>query len=185
MTTQDDGNDIGKLAEEARRASADGVPPPVEDLEDDEVAVDGVETGVPSWATVPANFTFPPGWLVWFIRFPAKLTNRPGGPERQCILWNLNEADEKRAARLARGDGMRVIDEMAKQMIRSIDGKRVSFGPVSGAEQDQTVSLQTFWSEIGGKYRAQLKSLYLKTHAMDAAENADFFEHCVAPRMVG
>src|SRR5580700_4201281 len=117
---QDDANDLGKLAEEARRASAEGVPPPVQDLDDEDDAEEVAETGVPSWALVPPNFQFPPGWLIWFIRVPARLTNRPGGPERQCILWNLNEADEKRASRAARGDGMRVIDEMAKQMIRSI-----------------------------------------------------------------
>ena len=179
-------SDIDKLLEEARAAQEPATTPQVEDLdEDDEKGLD-TEQGPPPWAKVPAGFKFPQGWLIWFIRFPAAFTNRPGGGERQCILWNLSEADEKRAAKLARGDGMRVIDEMTKAMIRSVDGKKISWAPVDPKEDDgQYASVTTFWNEIGGKCRAQLKNLYLKQHNMDAAENARFFEQCAAPRTVG
>lgn len=193
MPGQMKADDLEQLVTDAKRAIASGGDPPeeatgitIDDLDDEEGGVVPAEEGVPEWALVPANFSFPPGWLVWFIRFPASMTNRPKGPERQCILWNLSEADEKRASKLARGDGIRVIDEMAKAMIRSIDGKKVSWKPVDPrAPADETGNVSQFWTEIGGKCRHQLKSLYLKTHAMDGAENARFFESCITPRTVG
>ena len=175
-------NDMERLIAEAK-GEGEGASPAVVDLddEDDAVAAD-TEQGTPSWAKVPAGFSFPPGWTIWFVRFPAKLTNLPKGEDRTCILWNLSESDEKRASKLARGDGIRIIDEMTKAMIRSVDGKKISLAPTS---EDGFGNVTQFWNEIGGKYRQQLKGIYLKTHVMDAAENADFFEHCVAPRTVG
>jgi hypothetical protein len=189
-------DDLSKLVAEAQAAQeGGGAGPYVQDLDDD--AEDGGEAvdaqqGVPAWAKVPEGFAFPAGWTVWFIRFPARMTNRPRGGERQCIVWNLSEADEKRASRAARGDGLRIIDEMTKATIRSIDGQRIKLGPsVAAAAVGQSgedagfANVTTFWTEIGGKCRHQLKSLYLKNHVMEAAENADFFENCVAPRSVG
>lgn len=204
MAKKTNADDIEHLAEEAQRALRDGTARvgadddtietgagaavTIDELEDDEEgARDVAEEGIPAGAMIPAGFAFPPGWLVWFITFPASMTNRPKGPDRQCILWNLSEADEKRAVKMARGDGLRVIDEMAKCMIRSVDGKKIVWRPIDPrTEEAQSYgNLAQFWTEIGGKCRHQIKSLYLKTHAMDGAENARFFESCITPRTVG
>jgi hypothetical protein len=188
-------NDLSKLVAEAQAAQGREPQSTLQDLNDDGEEVgeeEDAERGVPAWAKVPEGFAFPEGWTVWFIRFPAKMTNRRRGPERQCIVWNLSEADEKRASRAARGDGLRIIDEMTKAMIRSIDGQRIKLGPSIAAaavgaagDTEGMGNVTAFWNEIGAKCRHQLKSLYLKNHVMEAAENADFFENCVAPRTVG
>jgi hypothetical protein len=173
------------LTDALRSAAADGpaVPGEIVDLDEDEQ--DGVEAvapggAPPEWATVPADFKMPDGWVVFFVRFRAKWTNRPGSGDRQCILWNLSESDEKRASARARGDGMRLVAEMAKQQIRAIDGERADW---SGAPGPHNVS--QFWSEIGGKCRYLLKGHYLKTHTMSTEETVDFFDNCVASRSVG
>lgn len=151
----------------------------VEDLDDEDDEVEPAKP-LPDWATLPEGLVVPQGWQVWVVRFRAQLTNTPGKGDRKAILWNLSESDEKHAAKRARGDGMRVIDECAKQMIRAVDGVRADWSGASGPG-----SITTFWSEIGGKCRHQIKSLYLKTHTMTPQENADFFEHCVAVRTAG
>ncbi len=181
--------------ERARRedqSPEDDAPAPLpdfEDLDDEQVAAPVREVdGHPEWARIPKGCQFPSGWTIWFVRFPAETTNTPGKGDqhpdghryRQCICWNLSESDEKRAGRMARDQPLRLIAEMAKGMIRVVDGhladRRAGSGPGS---------VEQFWDEIGGKGRAQLQSLYLKTHTMDAEENARFFDSCIAPRTVG
>jgi hypothetical protein len=166
-------------------AAVGGAIPGVVDLDDEEDVAEVAPGGsAPAWAIVPSGgeipFVMPEGWVVFFIRFRAKWTNRPGSADRQCILWNLSESDEKRASARARGDGMRLVEEMSKQMIRAIDGERADW---SGAPGPQNVG--QFWSEIGGKCRYMLKSHYLKTHTMSTEETVDFFDNCVASRSVG
>jgi len=179
-------DDMEKLIAEAKGEGGGAPAPAVVDLDDeDDVVPTDTDQATPAWAKVPAGFSFPPGWTIWFVRFRAPMTNMPKGEDRTCILWNLSESDEKRASKLARGDGIRIIDEMAKAMIRSVDGKKISLAPTHPADGDGFASVAAFWNEIGGKCRQQLKGIYLKTHVMDASENADFFEHCVAPRTVG
>jgi hypothetical protein len=171
------------LMDAVQSAAADGEIPSMVDLDDDEgdrVAEVAPGGAPPEWATVPEDFRMPPGWVVFFIRFRAAWTNRPGGPDRQCIVWNLSESDEKNAARRARGDGMRLIDECAKQMIRAVDGLKIDQGGAPGP-----ANVSQFWSEIGGKCRYLLKSHYLKTHTMGPDETVDFFDNCVASRSVG
>jgi len=155
---------------------------PDDDVQDDDGDVVAVDPGAgpPEWAQIPEGFVMPDGWVVYFIRFRAAWTNTPRKGDRQCILWNLSESDEKHAAKRARGDANRIIDEMAKQMVRAIDGRKTDWGGGFGP-----ASITTFWNEIGGKCRWTLKSHYLKTHTMQPAEMADFFEHCVTSRSAG
>jgi hypothetical protein len=159
---------------------------------DGAVAATADVSGAPEWALVPQSLIMPAGWVVWFLKIPSKDTNAPrkgsllapphddGQLYRQCILWNLTEADEKRASRRAAGNAHRIIDEMAKAMIRVIDGQIASFQVTAGP-----TSVGAWWDEIGGKYRHVLKSIYLRTHTLDEKENTNFFLHCVAPRTVG
>lgn len=186
---QIEGEDLEKLIAEAKGEAPAAVAVLDDSDDDDEAVATAVddEHGVPDWAAsaIPPGFKFPPGWIIWFIRCKAALTNKPGGPDRILVLWNLSESDEKRAAKRARGEGLRLIDEMGKQMIRCADGKKISLAPDGAVAEEGSISLSTFWSEIGGKYRSQIKSIYLKTHVMSTEENADFFLRCVAPRTVG
>jgi hypothetical protein len=115
----------------------------------------------------------PPGRQVFFVRLRAGWTDRPDKGDRQCILWSLTEADEKIALRRTRGDVLRASDELAKQMVRAIDGQVVNWTSVSPV---------TFWDEIGGRCRQLLKSHYAKTHVLGAEETADFFANCIAAR---
>lgn len=162
------------LIKEAGEASV-GAPIDLDDEEDGDEPQP--EKPLPDWATLPAGMKTPAGWQVWFLRFPANLTNNPGKGDRTCILWNLSEADEKLAAKRARGDGLRVIDECAKQMIRAVDGVKADWSGASGPG-----SVASFWSELGGKGRHQIKGLYLRTHTMSPEENAAFFERGVVVR---
>jgi hypothetical protein len=134
-------------------------------------------TAVPDWAVIPPGLKMPPGRQIYFVRFRAGWTDRPSKGERQCILWNLTESEEKHALRRTRGDALRAADELAKQMVRAIDGKPADWTGAGGAG-----SVQTFWDEIGGKCRQLLKGHYAKTHMLDTAETADFFASCVAVR---
>lgn len=151
-----------------------------EGIEWEEGVVEASTDGPPAWAKVPVDLSMPPGWVVFFVRFRAAWTNTPGKGDRSVILWNLSEADEKLAARAARGDALRLVDEMSKRMIRAIDGERADWTGKPGPS-----NVGAFWSEIGGKCRYQLKSLYLKNHTLSPEENLDFFEHCVASRSAG
>jgi hypothetical protein len=134
----------------------------------------------PDWANLAPGMKLPDGWQIWFLRFRAAHTNTPIKGDRTCILWNLSEADEKHAAKRSRGDPMRVIEEMTKQTIRVVDGCKADWSGAKGPG-----SVDVFWTEIGGKCRHQLKSLYLKNHTMSAEENADFFGECCAVRTAG
>ena len=153
-----------------------------DDGDDDPQGMDQATSDAPpDWAKIPEqNFKMPEGWVVFFIRFRASWTNTPKRGDRTCILWNLSEADEKLAAKAARGDGLRLIEEMAKRMVRAIDGERADWSGAPGP-----ANVNQFWSEIGGKCRYMLKSMYLKNHTMSPEDSLDFFEHCVTSRSAG
>ncbi len=139
--------------------------------DDEAPAVNTSET--PEWAAVPPDLKMPIGRQIYFLRFRARWTDRPDKGERQCLLWNLTEADEKLALRRTRGDAFRAVDELSKQMVRAIDGQSVNW---------TSVSPETFWNEIGGSCRQLLKNHYSKTHMLGAEETADFFANCIAVR---
>jgi hypothetical protein len=152
----------------------------VTDLPSDDEDEPGPDKPLPDWAVLPEGIRAPEGWQVWFVRFPAKMTNYPKKGDRTCVLWNLSVADEKLASRKARGDSTRIIDELTQQMIRVVDGVRADWTGAKGPG-----SIELFWNEVGAKCRHQLKALYVRTHTMSPEENADFFVSGVAVRTAG
>jgi len=155
------------------------LPMQVEDLTDEDAEEGSAKPqtdAIPAWAKIPVGLVMPDGWQVHFILLRASWTNKPSLGDRSVILWNLTEADEKLAAKRARGDANRIIDEMSKQMIRVIDGGRTDWSRGAGS------NVERFWDEIGGKCRHILRSYYLKTHTMEVKDMADFFDNCVAVR---
>lgn len=137
--------------------------------------------GAPDWVRIPDKMKFPRGAQVIFVRFRAELTAAPQKGERQAILWPLSEGDEKHAYMRAQSDPNRAPGQLAKQMIRAIDGHVVNWDGVS----DGPGNVDRFWNEIGGRYRMQLIRLYSKLHILNVDEQRDFFEHCVAVRTAG
>lgn len=128
------------------------------------------------WAIIPDELKFPRNRQVFFLRFRAGWTDTPEVGDRQCIVWNLSESDEKFAIKRAQGDRNRIAIEMTKQMIRSVDGQVVDWthGALSNVEK--------FWRDIGSKCRNMLIGIYHKNHTLNPEEMADFFLHCFASR---
>lgn len=192
-TDEQRASDKDRLLEGVARGEA---PDDVIDLGDGEDEEGGAEAaepevGPPEWVTMPDGAKLPVGWTIWYLRILARHTNEPKGPDLWCALWNLSEGDEKRAAKRARGEGLRVIDEMAKQTIRLV-GTIATRGSVGdGFHADWSGSASTpgsvdrFWNRIGGKYRHVIKALYLQNHTLGIAEQADFFASCVSVRRAG
>lgn len=144
------------------------------------VALDADPNEWPAWAkgALPSDLKLPEGKVIFALRFRAGVTDKPKLGDRVCILWNLTESDEKHASKRARGDSLQVMNEMAKQMIRAIDGHKSDWS-APGRHNPAT-----FFTDIGGKCRTALKSWYAKTHMFSAAEQIDFFAQCVAVRSV-
>jgi hypothetical protein len=126
---------------------------------------------IPEWVILPDGFAAPPEAQVYFCRFIAKNTARPSKGDRQCILWPLSYADEKAAHKRAAGESGRVIFELAKQMIRVVDGKKVDWS------RGRLANVESFWDDIGSKYRQILSGIYYKAHNLDGKELTDFFLH--------
>jgi hypothetical protein len=150
------------------------------------------------------------GRQVAFLRFPSEWTVRPdkgviyegtdsspayqGKPHRQCILWSLSIADEKLARVDARGDSLALYPEMAKRMIRAIDGQVVDWS--TGAVSRETgvsmatgrptgerhAHVPTFWEEIGPGPRQLIVNHFHKTHSLDLEKQAHFLLHCCVVR---
>lgn len=154
--------------------------PPEQEPEDDERIADE-ESEVPEWVVLPPDLKIPSGRVVAFLRFKAEWTDTPTKGDRQCIVWNLSDADERLALKRANlNDGLSAISDLAKQSIRAVDGVRVDWSKGKGPG-----SIDQFWREIGAKCRALLQRWYLQNHQLNDAEQKDFFESCVAVRTMG
>lgn len=136
----------------------------------------------PAWVKVPEGFSWPKGGgrIVYYMLCRANLTDVPGIGDRNIILWSNSDGDEKNAIARSLQDPNRVMAELAKQMIRSIDGHEVKWDG-SGRDGDADI----FWNEAGGRYRNQLQRLHSQLHTFNLEEQADFFENCFAAGMVG
>lgn len=136
--------------------------------------------GLPEWAVMPPGFKIPAGRTVSFLKFKAEWTDAPEKGDRQCIVWNLTDNDERIAIKRASGgDAMMVAGELSKQMIRAIDGVKVNWMASKGPG-----CMDTFWSEMGSKCRQMVIRWYTQNHSLSEAEQADFFENCVAGKSV-
>lgn len=130
----------------------------------------------PPWAKIPKDMKFPRGIQVLFIRIRAELTMYPSKGDRQVILWALTDADEKLAIGRSMANAARAGVEMAKQMIRAIDGERINW---TGNPNEPGADIDTFWHQIGPKGRNLLQRLFNQLHAMNEDELVDFFENCI------
>ncbi len=129
----------------------------------------------PSWARVPpAPFKFPKGCDVAFIRLKARWTAAQHKGDRVLIVWPNTDADDRLAYGRANGDGSRGVQELAKQMIRAVDGV-----PIDWSGRPGTGNPDQLWREIGPKGRTQMVRIYTQLHVLDMAGQADFFENCV------
>ena len=137
-----------------------------------EEAVDaGGEDAPPPWAVLPAGVKPPSeGTQIGFIRIPAKWTLTPTKGDRVAVCWPLGETDEKLAYARARGDMVRSVSELSKQMIRACDGQRSRWDGKPG-------DVPTFWNEIGAKGRQMIRNYYVKTHTVSDEESLDFFSN--------
>lgn len=143
----------------------------------------------PRWVRIPKGLRFPKGRQAVFIRFKAEWTDVPWkghalvdekGTWRQCIAWALTDADEKMALGRAMSDANRAPGQLAKQMIRAVDGYQADWSGSPGEG-----SIDAWWTEIGGRCRTQLIRLYTQLHMLSEDEQKDFFETCIAVRSTG
>lgn len=158
-------------------AALGGAPAPaptaVDDIDPEDEVPPEPEGDIPSWVKLPPNFKTKPGRTLYFVRFRAEWTDAAHKGERQCILWNLTDTDEKFAYKRMRGDAARVLDELTKGMIRVVDGEFVDWS------RGHSSNVERFWAEIGSKCRKQLNAIYSKSHSLTDKERADFFGNCL------
>jgi hypothetical protein len=146
---------------------------------DDSAAVERDENELPNWVEFPPGFKIPPNKQVAFMLFRARWTDRPDKGDRWCMMWPLSDAEEKLALRRTRGESSRSLSELAKQMIHLIDGKKADWSKSPGPD---SMDVERFWNEIGGRCRQQITNLYVKTHTLSAEDQKDFIENCLVVR---
>lgn len=140
-----------------------------------------VEGAAPDWVVLPPDLKIPPGRVVAFLMFRAHWTDTPNKGDRQCVVWNLTDTDEKLALkRSASGDAMTIAGELSRQAIRAVDGVKVNWMQPTGPG-----SIDQFWREIGSKCRQMVTRWYTQNHMLTQAEQTDFFENCVVLRTMG
>lgn len=127
--------------------------------------------GAPEWAKIPPDLKIPKDVEVGFFLIPL-----PDKTEMQIIAWELSVVDERvaRARADALGPGARLVEEMAKQMFRVIDGKRV--------EWMNPLIVESAWERMRAKYRNLFGGYYMKMHQLDDEERTDFFANRVVAR---
>ena len=156
----------------------------------------GVPGEIPPWVVVPQALRFPRNRQVSFLRIPSDWTTDhskglvypgedpkagryAGKRHRQCILWSLSIADEKLARNAARGEPLAVYSEMAKRMVRAIDGHFVSWETGDVQRDGDLGHVPTFWEDIGPAARSLLVNHYHSTHALSKDQINHFFLGCV------
>ena len=156
--------------------------------------------GAPEWVQLPAQFRFPRGKQILFVRFRSEWTDTPwkgemvadpetGSPEvdaegtpilyRQCVLWPINTADKRLALNRAQRDPNRAADELTKQMIRVHDGVVADWATV------RANGVEMFWNEIGEKCRGLLHRMFSQLHVLDTNSTRDFLANCIEVRSTG
>lgn len=133
---------------------------------------------IPAWVDVPADMNAPQGARVCFMRFMGAWTMFPEKGERQCVMWELSDNDERVALVRCRDNPANASNELAKQMIRVVDGVKVNWA----AKRGEPGNIDDFWREIGPKCRNTIVRHYQRTHVMSVEETVHFLEHCVAVR---
>ena len=146
--------------------------------------------GKPEW---PKGGGFPKGVKVYFAALPvAWMRRKEGGSEitvslggeearphlcRQVIFWELDIGDTRLAFRRAQGDVNQASEELARQMIRAVDGR-----PVVTGNPVHPDSIERFWQDIGPQCRSLFQRLYTTLHHLGERQLLDFFGSCLAAR---
>jgi hypothetical protein len=181
-------------------------PPEPEPLElkaevPDVVAASG-EDDVPHWAVpyMPPDFRIPRGKEVTFMRFKSAWTDardkgvltifphKVGQGEGACVIqreelyrvlvcWPITDAEEKLANK--RGQQGSALNELAKQMIRAVDGRRVDWTGGWAREPEMLVNPEAVWKELGPKCRGPIKTIYHRMHNLTDEELATFLLNCL------
>lgn len=155
-----------------------------------------LENGVPDWVMIPPDLRFPRNKQAVFLRFRSDWTDCPAightmkdddgqtlkrldDPTReqlwrQVIIWPINVADKRLAISRAQGSEERLMDELAYQMIRAIDGQVVDPTRAGIAEQ--------FWNQAGERCRRLLRMMYHRLHSLDVEQTKDFLVNCIVVR---
>jgi hypothetical protein len=161
---------------------------PVVQLEQDVLANDpavlehsprGSRDALPAWAAmaIPADMEVPPGRTLAIMRFRTEWTDRADKGDRTCVLWNLSVGDEKLANQRGGDNVFTNTMEMAKQMVRAIDGLRVDYtGKVPAAQLDP------WWDDIGKKCRGMIINHFIRAHSLTTSEKMDFLAVCLVAR---
>jgi hypothetical protein len=142
--------------------------------EDDEADV----TKLPAWArdAIPPDLKIPKGETVYVMRFLAPWT-KSKTVDRTCVLWSLSIGDEKLANQRGGDNSQNTLLELAKQMVRAIDGHRIDY---TGRKPE--ASIDKWWNDIGRKCRTLIVSTFIRMHSLSDDERAYFLAHCVAAR---
>jgi hypothetical protein len=157
----------GEAKTEPNRIAADD---DGEDEEEDDEPNDEPQHDVPDWAILPEGVKLPPvGTTIVFMRFEPSWLMDPNGPELQCVLWPLTEAEELMAYKRSRGDQQRSVIELAKQCVKIADGQKADW------TKGKTSNVEKFWAKLGPKARHMVRNYYAKTHIVTAVESLDFF----------
>jgi hypothetical protein len=169
LELEDEGFDVGDVPEEVPEEKPVKAFAPIPDAR---------PGGAPGWVKVPQGMRFPRGRQVAFIKLLPQWTDAPHKGERQCIVWGLTDIDEKMAMSRAMGDPNRVVSELTKQMIRSVDGAVVDWSGVGGPG-----SIDQWWRDIGGKCRQILIRIYTQMNVLPDEDRKHFFENCIELRL--
>ena len=132
-----------------------------------------LDGAIPEWSQMPPSLKVPRGKVVAFMRFEKDKTDASWLGDRNIVLWSLTIRDERHARQRTFGEPSRIYEEMAKGMIRAIDGKDMT-GEIGLVE--------AFWDEIGPKNRQMLMAWYHSQHGMTDEARLYFFANCVATR---
>src|SRR5574343_1045585 len=112
------------------------------------IAVPDAPSGpIPEWVKVPAGLVIPRNKQVMYIRFRAEMTDTPSKGERQCIVWSNNLGDQKLAIMRSDKDPNKMSEQMAKQMVRAVDGQLADWTGEPGVG-----NIDVWWDAIGPKW---------------------------------
>lgn len=143
----------------------------------------------PSWATMPQGVRVPKGLRVIYMRFPSDWTSAPDkgvplpevgeGLFRWTCAWELTDSEELLGYKRGMGDGARSLGELAKQMLRVIDGREANWGAAGGDPS----SIDQWWTELGPRCRGVVKRVYDQLHVLSPVEQVSFFDSCIESRI--
>lgn len=179
--------------QENQAEASDGEEPSIEEpremtdaeLEGDEDSLDGTHdpssedaNALPDWALhcMPPDLVVPPERRMAVMRFKPAWTDMPSKGERSVVVWGLTIAEERLAIKASRGDGSSVTDELAKRMVRAIDGKVVGWGTTGTQETSR------LWRELGVKCVDMIRRHYVIEHSLKAEQKLDFLANCYVAR---